>query len=717
MSTKAWTILRLFLILTIFTLACSSSTPEGETPAGGDTDQPVLTGTEEVKTSAVQLGSEFRSSEGGYAFNVVPGYTLEEFAGIVSLFAPGADPVTGPQLTLIGGINDERMTADQLLDQFTGELEEEGEVSNQDTIIVDGIPGIAVDFEATVEGMQALGRAAFFAVTPNQVFSAVGISPPNQMTDEFELIFDALLASVTFFGPEEGIANDDEGTSEPAEVVKEPPGEPIRQWATSATASSQYSEPDYSAMQATGAPDTIDCGDRPTAWASLEYFTIDWLEVGFETPVFPREVNIYESHTPSQVVLVELVDTAGGYHEIYTAEPEMQIDCPFVLSIEVADIDYPVLGVKITVDQSQLDLPLDEIDAVELVGYQSSDEDVSEQAGKTTELVQSNQQEEPGRETEATEAKKPTQPAKSPSTIPVDAADLSGWSWTNYTSADGLADDRTMSIAVAADGAVWSGNFNVGVSRIKDGSITNFGVEDGLGFANGLALAVEPDGSVWAGTTVGLGFFDGNNWKNYTRADGLVYETVQALELASDGTLWVGTAQGASQYDGREWTNYKKEDGLVDNNILDIALDNQSNPWFATLGGVSYFDGENWTSYTEEDGLAYDITRAIAVAPDRSIWVGTSSKGVSRFDGSNWTTYTVSDDYDLLYVKAIIVDSDGALWFTTEGEGIYRFDGENWINIRKADGMPDDYVDAAAVAPDGVLWFGFRKEGVGRFGE
>lgn len=705
------------LILVFSSAACGSGDQEME-------EEPVAAQEEEGESSIpesgapeIQLGDEYRSTEGGYAFKEVPGYTLEDFAGIVSMFAPEADVVVGPQLTMIGGINDESRTAEELLDEFVGGLGEDGNVSNQRSITVDGITGISVDFEAMVEGEQALGRAAFFAVTPNQVFSAVGISPPNQMWDEFKLIFDALLASVTFFGPEEGITIDDEFTSEPAEVVKKPPGELIRQWATSATASSQYSEPDYSAMQATGAPDTIDCGDRPTAWASLEYFTIDWLEVGFDTPVVPTEVNIYESHTPSQVVLVELVDTVGGYHEIYTAEPEMQIDCPFVLSIEVEDLDYPVVGVKITIDQSQLELPLDEIDAVELVGYQSSDEDVSEQPGKTTELVQSNQQGEPGHETEATEVKRPTQPAKSPSTNPVEASDFSGWSWTNYTSADGLADDQTMAIVVAADGTVWTGNFDVGVSRIKDGSITNYGVEDGLGFANGLALAVEPDGSVWAGTTVGLGYFDGNTWKNYTRADGLVYETIQALELAPDGTLWVGTAQGASHYDGREWTNYKKEDGLVDNNILDIVLDKQGNPWFATLGGVSYFDGENWISYSEDDGLAYNITRAIAVAPDRSIWVGTSSKGVSRFDGNIWTTYTVNEDYDLSYVKAIIVDSDGALWFTTEGDGIYRFDGENWMNIRKADGMPDDYVDAAAVAPDGALWFGFRREGVGRYGE
>ncbi|MBZ0277204.1 MAG: hypothetical protein K8I60_13735, partial [Anaerolineae bacterium] len=42
----------------------------------------------------------------------------------------------------------------------------------------------------------------------------------------------------------------------------------IRQWASSATATSEYSSPNWSAAQATGAPDTNGCSDLSTAWAS-----------------------------------------------------------------------------------------------------------------------------------------------------------------------------------------------------------------------------------------------------------------------------------------------------------------------------------------------------------------------------------------------------------------------------------------------------------------
>lgn len=701
-------------ILAVMVLACGPKEPaQGEEePDLLQEKSPDLGEQEPEFLPAYELGDEYRTGPGGYAFNLVPEYTYEEFYGIVKLDAPDADPELGPTIILIGGVNDESRSADEMLDDFISGLGDQGEVSNQREITVGGRQGLMVDVELTIDDVQALGKAAFVEVSPTQMFSMVATAPTADMVDEFPDILEALLASITFFEPEvdEAAIPTPEPVIPTATQVVVAQTEIIRQWASTAKASSQYSDPDWAPEQATGAPDTPDCGDLETAWASLEPDGIDWLEVSYENPVTPTEVNIYESHTPTQVSLVEILDVNGEYHQVYSAVPEMRIDCPYILSIEIEDADYKAAAVKITVDQSVIDLPWDEIDAVELVGYVEIGGDITQKPA------------EPGGDEnpEATDV-----PAVKPPSVgsvgatgmtPVDATDVSGWKWTSYSTADGLSDDMILSVAVAPDGTAWAGNFNAGVSRIQDGKITNYGVDDGLGYKNGNALAIESDGSVWAGTTVGLGFFDGQSWVNYTKADGLVYETVNALLVAPDGSLWVGTSSGVSHYDGGTWTNYKEEDGLVDNTINDIAVAEDGTVWFATLDGVSSFDGNQWVSYTEADGLAYDITTAIEVDRDGAVWVGTSSKGVSRFDGQEWQTYLESDDYDLAYVKEILTDQDGALWFTTEGEGIYRYDGQEWLHITKNEGLPGNYVDAAALDPDGSLWFGFRREGIAHFG-
>ncbi|MGF1506981.1 MAG: NHL repeat-containing protein, partial [Anaerolineae bacterium] len=134
-----------------------------------------------------------------------------------------------------------------------------------------------------------------------------------------------------------------------------------------ATASTQYGSDSWSAAQATGAPDTHpECGDITTAWASAYSDTIDTLEGSYGVPVFATEVNIYQTYNPNSVVSVELLDTTGTYHEIYSSEPA-EADCPLIQTINVEQTPYETVAVRVTVDQSVIG-SWNEIDAIELVG-------------------------------------------------------------------------------------------------------------------------------------------------------------------------------------------------------------------------------------------------------------------------------------------------------------------------------------------------------------
>jgi hypothetical protein len=151
-------------------------------------------------------------------------------------------------------------------------------------------------------------------------------------------------------------------------------GELINQWAVSAKASSSYGDPDWAAIQATGEPDTNECADAPTAWASAERTGVDWLELYYEKPVYAKRINIVQTHSPNQVTKVDVIDTDGNYYTIYSRDPEV-MECPFTLTLSLADTDYQVIGVKLTVDQSILDpTSWNEIDAVELVGRYTGSE-------------------------------------------------------------------------------------------------------------------------------------------------------------------------------------------------------------------------------------------------------------------------------------------------------------------------------------------------------
>jgi Tfp pilus assembly major pilin PilA len=153
----------------------------------------------------------------------------------------------------------------------------------------------------------------------------------------------------------------------PASVSQ--PGE-IRQWASSAAASSEYGSPDWAAARATGAPDVTACGDDVNAWASSNDTTVEWLELTYATPVKPFEINIYQTYNPGQIVKVELFSPDGKtvYH-VYTATPVKVDTCPQVLTLPLDGSNLTQVNrIRITVDQSVLGVGWAEIDAVELVG-------------------------------------------------------------------------------------------------------------------------------------------------------------------------------------------------------------------------------------------------------------------------------------------------------------------------------------------------------------
>lgn len=142
----------------------------------------------------------------------------------------------------------------------------------------------------------------------------------------------------------------------------------IRQWASEAVASSEFGSESWSAFQATGKPNTTECGDYETAWASADANTRDWIILYYPKPVYAVEVNLYQTYNPDQIVAVELIDLQGNFVNVYTAEPRKVETCPFVLSIPTAFSGVLAQGVRITIDQSVLNQGWNEIDAVEIVG-------------------------------------------------------------------------------------------------------------------------------------------------------------------------------------------------------------------------------------------------------------------------------------------------------------------------------------------------------------
>ncbi len=140
----------------------------------------------------------------------------------------------------------------------------------------------------------------------------------------------------------------------------------LSQWATSATASSSYGD-DYAPDGATGPPDVNGCEDSPNAWAPATPDTLETLELTYDTPVFAKQVNIYQNHQPGFVTQIALLGENDSAITVYTGTARLESTCPHVTQVTFEAPVFRVVGVKLTIDQRR-DANWSEIDAVELIG-------------------------------------------------------------------------------------------------------------------------------------------------------------------------------------------------------------------------------------------------------------------------------------------------------------------------------------------------------------
>jgi hypothetical protein len=152
-----------------------------------------------------------------------------------------------------------------------------------------------------------------------------------------------------------------------SKIVADPAG----QWAASATAGSQYGRTQYSAGQATGAPNIKVQGNSPDAWCPAGKTSgTDWLEVTFAKPVHATEVRVRQNDAAGAIVRIEAIESGGSAHVWWEGVDPYQ--APAVreiawFAVRVPNTPYLVAKVKITLNLAA-GPGWKEIDAVQLVG-------------------------------------------------------------------------------------------------------------------------------------------------------------------------------------------------------------------------------------------------------------------------------------------------------------------------------------------------------------
>jgi signal transduction histidine kinase/ligand-binding sensor domain-containing protein len=317
----------------------------------------------------------------------------------------------------------------------------------------------------------------------------------------------------------------------------------------------------------------------------------------------------------------------------------------------------------------------------------------------------------------------------------------------HYGDADGLNDCAIAAMLEDRHGTIWIG-CQRGLAMFQASRWTFIGRDQNLPADGVTSLYEDRRGALWVGTTAGI-FRRAPDQINFEPVDrALTY--VQSLAEDDTGVLWASDTQRVLRPIGVAAPLRFAPEVRLPSAGWRLLRDQRGGIWIAALGGgllrssrgggddvierISYEttitgsprslfqDHENniWVGMRGGgllrlaeavvdtgialDGLTNDGVRAMASAPDGSVWVATGHS-LNRFSASARLVYPLSQ------TLALYVNRRNELWAVT-ANAIGRFTGGHLVPLRVPPGLRLERAASITAPADGTLWLCTLEQGV-----
>lgn len=716
-------------------------------------------------TPLLTLGADLISPEGGYRFRPLVGYDVTIQGPAVTLSrvltdaspAPVADgrhlqasniALDAIALASIG------MRSDQSLEEIIVRIAQPfvsslaAELSEVESVRIDGVEGAALSLRGTLEGEPLAGRIALTRRDADTLFVVAATAPATLWATETEAALHSILQSVTFFEPIAASSVGAQGNLPPATLTPPPTPEalPIATSAAPTSASATGAELDTPSLRLTPTPDgaatapPVPAPSTPltptapnrniqqpwtvvsdanfindlvvvgnTIWLATDGGALAWTRGG-ASPVKFTTINgltanrltaVVDCQLPSFGLLFGSDDglqsiglLTGGWRQLNSRNSELRYDDVTALVCD-AEAGYLVIGyarhgIDVFNARTNTWRHLDRSS-----GLASNNVRALAVVGALEEIW----------------------------VVSDDGITLSaGQDSTFYSTANSpLESTRIGAITVDPGGGVWVGGDGV-LYRIDGEQWTIFSAEEvgDEGFPLRLITGLAPtaEGEIWLGDIDGaICRFDpasASCVEVFRNADGLPTAPITRLVLANDGQLYVASAgDGFSVFDGSSWRHFwRTNQGIAGNAIAALTVDGDGALWAATNAGVQRIVAPTRApDMLPDSGIEPSTVRAIYAARNGSLWIG--GDGASVWNGAAWTLFTTEQGLAGATVHAIAEDSRGRIWLGADA-GVSIWNGAAFVNLTSETGLPS--ADIRTLLADGAaMWIGSAGGGLYRF--
>jgi diguanylate cyclase (GGDEF)-like protein len=144
------------------------------------------------------------------------------------------------------------------------------------------------------------------------------------------------------------------------------------------------------------------------------------------------------------------------------------------------------------------------------------------------------------------------------------------------------------------------------------------------------------------------------------------------------------------------WVVFDERSGLPQHTIVDMIEDQEGYVWAATHDGPARYDGHTWQPFSLPKSMNTNYPRAMKVARNGGIWMGSFDGGLALLRDGAWT---ITDKDSGLRSNRIrgLLETTGAggavLWIATD-RGVARLQDGRVSTYGKEAGLPDEDTEA-----------------------
>jgi len=343
------------------------------------------------------------------------------------------------------------------------------------------------------------------------------------------------------------------------------------------------------------------------------------------------------------------------------------------------------------------------------------------------------------------------------------------YGFKNYSLEEGLPQSQVQALIQDKKGNLWLGTNGGGVSRFNGKYFFSYNRKHGLADNNINALYQDKKENLWIGTSVGISFFDGINFLNYTEKDSLPTGIYYQIQEGGDGKIWalgVNDNQRTLVFleNGRFSNVGKLHPELTANNqVFSILTDPTGNILITTQNALyefkdnklskselnnnpifkdqviipALFDSKQQCWYRAfKAGYGFSVNKTsngkitkidlpnsinpqnignITLDSKNRLWISIREVGLAIV--SERGTKIIDQHKGLItpFINSIVEDNEDNIWLTTSGNGLIKYGSNKFLSLDFNNDIGGNITRSIIQDSKGYYWFNITGKGIVRY--